>query len=140
MYRHILVPVDGSEKAFKAAKEALTLAKHFGSKVTALYVIELGKLREYEGYEREHAKRRLREFGVKTLEKVEAEAGKFGVVFESLLKEGNPSEVIVETANELKVEVIVIGTRGLTGFKRIVLGSTAYRVVEWANCHVLVVK
>ncbi|HID19272.1 TPA: universal stress protein, partial [Candidatus Bathyarchaeota archaeon] len=80
------------------------------------------------------------EFGVKTLERVEAEAEKFDVVLESLVKEGAPAEVIVEVAEELKAELIAIGTRGLTGLRRMVLGSTAYRVVEWANCHVLVVK
>ncbi|HID19227.1 TPA: universal stress protein, partial [Candidatus Bathyarchaeota archaeon] len=73
MYKHILVPVDGSETAFKAAKEALGLAKLFGSKVTALYVVELRRLKEYEEAEREQVKRKLREFGVKTLERVEAE-------------------------------------------------------------------
>jgi nucleotide-binding universal stress UspA family protein len=140
VYKHILVPVDGSETAFKAAKEALGLAKLFGSKVTALYVVELRRLKEYEEAEREQVKRKLREFGVKTLERVEAEAEKFDVVLESLVKEGAPAEVIVEMAEELKAELIVIGTRGLTGLRRMVLGSTAYRVVEWANCHVLVVK
>ncbi len=140
MYKHILVPVDGSETAFKAAKEALALAKLFGSKVIALYVVELRRLKEYAEAEREQVKRKLREFGVKTLEKVQAEAGKFDVAFESMVKEGAPAEVIVETAGEVEAELIVIGTRGLTGLKRMVLGSTAYRVVEWADCNVLVVK
>ncbi|RLI27308.1 MAG: universal stress protein [Candidatus Hecatellales archaeon] len=140
MYKHILVPVDGSETSFKAAREALQLAKLFGSKVIALYVVDLRKLEEYEEAEKEQAKRKLREFGVKALERIEDESKKFDVVFESMVKEGNPSEVIVETADQLEVELIVIGTRGLTGLKRMVLGSTAYRVVEWANCQVLVVK
>jgi nucleotide-binding universal stress UspA family protein len=140
VYKHILVPVDGSETAFKAAREAMALAKLFGSKVIALYVVELRRLKEYAEDEREQVKRKLREFGVKTLEKVQAEAGKFDVTFESIVKEGAPAEVIVETAGEVEAELIVIGTRGLTGLKRMVLGSTAYRVVEWADCNVLVVK
>jgi nucleotide-binding universal stress UspA family protein len=53
---------------------------------------------------------------------------------------GDPAEEIIRLANIYKADLIVIGSRGLTGIKRIVQGSVSYQVVEEASCSVLVVK
>jgi nucleotide-binding universal stress UspA family protein len=53
---------------------------------------------------------------------------------------GNPAEEIIRLANIYKADLIIIGSRGLTGMKRIVQGSVSSQVVEDANCSVLVVK
>jgi nucleotide-binding universal stress UspA family protein len=53
---------------------------------------------------------------------------------------GDPAEEIIRLANIYKADLIVIGTRGLTGMKRIVQGSVSSQVVEEAPCSVLVVK
>jgi nucleotide-binding universal stress UspA family protein len=53
---------------------------------------------------------------------------------------GDPAEEIIRLANIYKADLILIGSRGLTGMKRIVLGSVSTQVVEEANCSVLVVK
>ncbi|MHC1586656.1 MAG: universal stress protein [Candidatus Hecatellaceae archaeon] len=140
MFARILAPVDGSETSFKALDEACRLAKTFGSKVTVLYVVDTRHLLEYEEEEREDLLRKLRTKGLKVLEQAESKVKTFNVVYDTLLREGNPAEVIVEVADELKVELIVMGTRGLTGLRKIVVGSTTYKVVEWASCHVLVIK
>jgi nucleotide-binding universal stress UspA family protein len=53
---------------------------------------------------------------------------------------GDPAEEIIRLANIYKADLLVIGSRGLTGMKRIVLGSVSTQVMEEANCSVLVVK
>jgi nucleotide-binding universal stress UspA family protein len=62
-----------------------------------------------------------------------------GVDVESHLRLGVPSQVLLEAAEEKNVDTIVIGTRGLTGIRHLLLGSTAERVVQHANCPVLTV-
>ncbi|MDB6035082.1 MAG: uspa protein [Verrucomicrobiales bacterium] len=57
-----------------------------------------------------------------------------------LVRTGKPYEEIIETARETKSEVIVLGSHGYTGIRRVYLGSTAERVVRHAPCHVLVVR
>jgi universal stress protein A len=63
-----------------------------------------------------------------------------GLSADPLLRSGNPYEEIVNAAKELGVGLIVIGLRGYTGLERLLLGSTADRVVQYAPCPVLVVK
>ncbi|MBD2627451.1 universal stress protein [Trichormus variabilis] len=65
---------------------------------------------------------------------------KLPVESELELVNGDPADEIVRLANIYKVDLVVIGSRGLTGMKRIVLGSVSTQVMEEANCSVLVVK
>jgi len=65
---------------------------------------------------------------------------KLSVKSELELVTGDPAEEIIRLANIYKTELIVIGSRGLIGMKRIVQGSVSSQVVEEANCSVLVVK
>lgn len=62
------------------------------------------------------------------------------VTSELELVTGDPAEEIIRLANIYKADLIVIGSRGLMGMKRIVQGSVSSQVVEEANCSVLVVK
>ena len=63
-----------------------------------------------------------------------------GLQAEPILRHGNPYEQIVNAAEELGVDLIVIGSQGYTGLGRLLLGSTADRVLQYAPCPVLVVK
>jgi len=65
---------------------------------------------------------------------------KLSVTSELELVTGDPAEEIIRLANIYKTELIIIGSRGLMGMKRIVQGSVSSQVVEEANCSVLVVK
>jgi nucleotide-binding universal stress UspA family protein len=60
-----------------------------------------------------------------------------GFEVETLAREGNPPTTITELASQLRVDLIVMGTRGLSGVKHVLLGSTAERVVQHAACPVL---
>jgi nucleotide-binding universal stress UspA family protein len=63
-----------------------------------------------------------------------------GVEVESMVREGYPATVIEEEAERCNADLIVIGTRGLSGLKHLLLGSIAERVVQKAPCPVLTVK
>jgi nucleotide-binding universal stress UspA family protein len=63
-----------------------------------------------------------------------------GIKAEAYIRVGYPFDEIVAMADHLNVDLIVIGSRGLSGMTRLLVGSTAQRVVEHAPCPVLVVK
>jgi nucleotide-binding universal stress UspA family protein len=63
-----------------------------------------------------------------------------GIKVEAYLRVGCPFDEIVQMANHLNVDLIIIGSHGRTGLTHLLLGSTAERVVEHAQCPVLVVK
>ena len=72
-------------------------------------------------------------------ERLESIRSKHGVDVEGVHREGIPEDVILEVAKETDADVIVVGTRGLTGARRIFLGSTAAHVVRRSSCPVLTV-
>ena len=75
-----------------------------------------------------------------TLELFAEELSKKGVKVEPYLRVGYPFDEIVQMANHFDVDLIIIGSHGRSGISRLLLGSTAERVVSHARCPVLVVK
>lgn len=133
--RKILVAVDGSKPAMYATDKAINLAKTYGAELSALYVISPDvPLNELEGV--------ARETGQKHLDKLERKAAKKNLKVKTEIVVGITSTVreIVEYAEKKKIDIIVVGSRGLSGFKRMLLGSVACGVVTYAHCPVLVVK
>jgi nucleotide-binding universal stress UspA family protein len=140
--RTILVAVDFSPHADRALETAVELAKVFGAKVHLLhcYQLNLGGISPYglaipENFDRDvriAAQRKLDEWG----EKVKAE----GVEVEGHVSPMFPGMTIPSTAEEIGADLIVMGTRGLTGLKHVLLGSVAERTIRVAACPVLTVK
>jgi nucleotide-binding universal stress UspA family protein len=138
LYASILIPVDGSENSTRAAKHAIDLAARFNSKLIGLHVIDIRVMKAAEGSSKISSM--LESFGEGYLKDLVALASASKVKVETSLKEGLPADVIIEEAEERRVDLIVMGTRGLTGAKRVILGSTAEQVIRWAPCPVLVIK
>lgn len=138
MYNLLLVPIDGSENSMRAAKHAIDLAAKFNSKLIALHVVDMRVVKAYEGSSQVLAQ--LKRLGEQYLKDVTEMAGEANVKIGTILRNGLPSEIIVEEAERRGVDLIVMGTRGLTGAKRVILGSTAEQVIRWAECSVLVIK
>jgi nucleotide-binding universal stress UspA family protein len=65
---------------------------------------------------------------------------KFGMTVETILEEGDPPKVILYTAKKFNANMIVIGTRGLSQIKELLLGSVSHSVTKHADIPVLVVK
>ena len=134
----ILVPVDGSAYSLKAVETACDLAKSQPSSSLVLVAVaveipELGEGRYI--YDKMKAQAEA------ALAKGKEVAQKCGTVGEVLLATGaSPAEEIVKVAKDEKVDLIVIGSRGLAGKTTSFLGSTASKVVTYSPCSVLVVK
>ena len=138
----ILVPVDFSDHSSKAVDVSVGLAKAFGAKLTLLhcYQINVGGISPYGLVLPESLDRDVRDAASRKLAewrgKVEAE----GVEVEDLVTPIFPSEAICNQAEEMSADLIVMGTRGLTGVRHVLLGSVAERTIRSAPCPVLTVK
>lgn len=140
MYKKILIPTDGSETAKKASAHGIRLAKSLGAQVTALYVCDVTAFFGVPTHAIiDTMNALLEDEGNKVLSEFKKNSKKEGVKFDSMLKEGVPYEVIIETANELGHDLIVMGTHGRKGLDRLLLGSVTEKVVRTAHCPTLVV-
>ena len=140
--RRILVPIDFSRQSTKALRYALSLASKFGAEVRLLHVVDPGE-------EPSPAIIRMPlvtepETMVKTARKLlRNRAAKFGIPISAktcIVRRGRIFRKIVDTASEMKVDLIVLATHGYTGFKHVLHGSTAERVVRSSRRPVLVVR
>lgn len=144
MFKHILVPVDGSTTAQKAVDKASGLAQAFGSAVTAIYVIDpypftgLGSdfaygQSEYLSAASAEAKEATAQ-AKKTLEQA-------GVKVKTSVIEAHATwRGILEAADSVGADLIVIGSHGRRGLEKMVLGSVAQRVLSHSQLPVLVVR
>lgn len=141
MYDRVLIPTDGSEATTETMKHALDLADRHDAAVHALYVVDE---RQYGGLppeRRDEAEETLHKKGERAVAEVEMRADELGVeTATTAVREGIPSEVIVQHAQGNDVDVIVVGTHGEADHERRVrLGSVTRRVVESATVPVFVV-
>lgn len=140
--RNILVPVDFSRHSECALSYAFELARAFGAKLHLLhcYQINMGSISPYAPVLPEHFGREIQEAAERKLEEWRSRGGEAGVDVEGHLSQLFAPEGITHTAQEIGADLIVMGTRGLTGFKHALLGSVAERTVRMATCPVLTVK
>lgn len=123
--RNILVATDGSAHSIAAAAEAIGIAKRCGSNILAVSTV--------------HAEEEFEEAKTNVGNVVEM-AQKEGIPVEALTPAGRSHDVIVEIAGGRGIDLIVMGTYGKTGLKRLLMGSSTEKVIGQANCAVLVVR
>jgi len=145
MYKKILVAIDGSECSDKAFEAALALAKDLKAQLTALYVIDRPwTFSDMLGYDPSAMGRAFAEEGVlvttnaRTLMHSSAVDGDTRVAEVELLDEDVPS-VIVRIAVEVSADLIMLGTHGRRGFRRVVIGSVAEQSVRRSTLPVLLI-
>jgi len=139
--RRILIPTDGSDYSVHAAEYGVSVAKLLGAEITVVYVIDTVVLDQVSKLtEREVVERELKGDGERYLRYIVGVAENEGVKASSMLAKGRPFEQIVHLAKGLKMDLIVMGTYGHRGAERILIGSVAERVIEYASCPVLVVR
>ncbi len=139
--KKILIPIDGSDYSMRAAEYGVNVAKMLKAEITVVYVIDLVALDQIaRASEKDNVETELKQDGERFLKYVQGVAQKEGVKASLLLAKGRPFEQIVHLAKGLKMELIVMGTYGRRGAERILLGSVAERVIEYATCPVLVVR
>lgn len=141
--KKILVPFDGSEYSEKAFEKALEIAAKFESKLTVMTVIQskvsdsagisLARLEEIQDEEEDIA--------TTMLKKLEEQAKAKNVSFSiKIIHNPSSSDGIVSFAEANNIDLIVMGSHGRTGFRKIVLGSVANGVLGHAKCPVLITK
>lgn len=144
-YQHIIVPVDGSEISLAAARQAAHIAKAFGSKLTA---ISLVAVEPFSGVDFYYISPVVKDYFVearanaeKTLAKVKALCAEEGVDIDTQIIQGEiSSDGILKAVEDLKSDLIVIGSHGRKGFQKLILGSFAQDVLNSTKIQVLVVK
>ena len=139
--KKILIPTDGSDYSMRAAEYGISIAKMLDAQIMVVYVIDEVVLDQISKVtEREDVERELKQDGQRHINYVLGLAEKEGVKAASLLAKGRPFDQIVHLAKEQNMDLIVMGTYGLRGAERILIGSVAERVIEYSPCPVLVVK
>ena len=128
--KRILVPVDGSETSDRAIEEAIKIAEVYNSDIHILYVANINQLAINACLSDA-----ILEAVTKAANKVPE---KINVITTS--ETGSPSVTITDFADEIKADLVVIGSRGLGLVKGVLLGSVSQYVVEHAPCPALVVK
>jgi nucleotide-binding universal stress UspA family protein len=145
----IMVGTDGSESSIKAADYAIAIAKRHNAELIAVNVLtsDIGYAYSSPGVESPPLTIReiilLAEDEVKKwFNDIKAKADKSGVRFRSEIIMAKKSAVstMLDYAEEQEIDLIVVGTRGRSGIKKMLLGSIALGLVTHAACPVLVVK
>jgi len=143
-FKRVLCPTDFSKPSYKALEAANELALHFSSELILVHVVnpihvipipdppaaiyapsyaeDMGAL----------AMKKLREV---VQERISGETNSRVIV-----THGNPADEIVRTAADENIDIIVIATHGLTGWRHLIFGSVAERVVRLAPCTVLTIR
>ena len=133
----ILVALDGSIYSEKAFDQAISMATVCNSSLFAIFVVQAypASLKPGPGTEG-----RIKNEAEEFLEKAKEKAAKQDVSCETIMHvSGQPHEFIVKEAKERNIDLIVMGTHGRTGLKKLIMGSVAQKVIGYAPCSVLVV-
>ena len=141
LFSKILVAIDGSDASMDAAEYAISLSKEYNNaELYALHVIR-ADVDLFGPHETSEFMTTMRNEGEKYLNKVRLKVNEKNIQIKTeIISSTNIAGGIVDYAEENKIDLIVIGTRGRTGFKKLLLGSVASHVVTYAHCPVLVVK
>jgi nucleotide-binding universal stress UspA family protein len=145
MYKRILVPVDGSAASEQGLDEAIDLASHLKARIELAHVVEPWVMvtPETVAVNAHDVAEIIRSNGRKLLSECQKKAAKAGVeVDEELLETMGTSagECIVRMASETKADLIVCGTHGRRGVRRVLMGSDAEYIVRRARVPVLLVR
>lgn len=139
MFKRILLPIDFSANSLATVDRAVEFAKAFDAEIDLLHSYQIlpGAITPYGTVFSENFSDDLRLAASERLQKVCDQIRSAGVEVKMHLSSEVPSVAIVDAARYLASELIIIGTRGLTGLKHVVLGSVAERTVRFAPCPVL---
>jgi nucleotide-binding universal stress UspA family protein len=144
LFSKILVALDGSEYSLKALDLAVDLAKKYQSQLVLVHVVirqiyainppEAGILAETA------IVRELEAEGKAILAKGEETVKAQGLPVQTRLRQGVPAEELLRTAADEKVDLMVLGSRGLSQVKAFLLGSVSDKVSHHAKCPTLIVR
>jgi len=136
-FQRVLVATDGSKQCRPAVERAIDFAQSYGGEISVVSIVAVpaefyaeapqvveDMIHKAKGY----------------VEEVKEQAEASGVKAEAFVKEGEAYQAIVDLARERDVNIIVMGSHGRTGLKRLLMGSVAEKVIGYAPCPVLVTR
>jgi nucleotide-binding universal stress UspA family protein len=142
-FKTILVPTDGSTTSTAAGKLAIDLAVVFDARLVFMYIVdesvieELARSSQQTSHETSHE---LARSGRRYLDYLAGLAQRRNLAAETILRQGTPHLEIVEEARKQPADLIVMGYVGRRGPRRILIGSVTERVIEYAQCPILIAK
>lgn len=149
MYKHIMLPLDGSERSRKAEAECIAFARAIGARITALHVVSRFHLHYqpwatpksmHERIEKEHEDE-AKEIAQKMLSEVQKRAQSAGVKCDSAVVVGDsPYEEIIDSAVKRQCDLIVMSSHGRSGIGAVLLGSETVKVLTHSKIPVLIVR
>jgi nucleotide-binding universal stress UspA family protein len=146
MYQRILVAVDGSHSSDLALSQAITVAKATGAEVRAVFVADDSDLFfEVSPIDNDALMNRIASFGKEALEAACKRLAENGIrcsmqLFEKPISPGKISATIVAEADAWNADLLVLGTHGRRGVKRLVMGSVSEGVVRKTSKPVLLIR
>ena len=147
MFKHILIPTDGSRTAAKAIAAGVQLAKEMGARVTGLYAQEPLPMHIHgEGYVADKQlvaefERRAAEYAERCMRELADAAAAAKVSFEAMIvKSHTPHQAIIATAEKQGCDVVFMASHGLKGLTGLVLGSVTHKVLVNSKVPVLVFR
>ncbi len=151
LFSKLLVPIDGSEPSFHAARVGINIANKFNSKIIVLYVVVSPSKYEYANLTGfitpkqidmiiENAKEEAKDWFKRIKDLAKKENPNIKLTATVIVTEESIYGEIIQYVEKEGIDLIVIGTRGRSGIKKLLLGSTASGVVTYASCPVFVTR
>ena len=145
MYKKILVPVDGSEGSWRALSNAIAIGEKFGSDILVVNVIQPYNNAALLAVPLDHSaisqsNEEFERISDKVLEMAKEKLAAYPYGKELCMEVGHPSERIIALAKKINADLIVLGSRGLSGIAEFFLGSVSSKVSQYAESPVLIVK
>lgn len=139
MYDEVLIPTDGSSGMSQVTEQALGIAERAGSRVHTLYVVDENAYLSIPDDARDQVNHALESDGHDATRMIAERVIDAGCEAKREVRWGDPAVVIITYAVENDIDLIVMGTRGKTGFERYLLGSVAEKIVRLSPMPVLTV-
>lgn len=144
MFKHILLPADGSDNANRAIEKALAIARAFQSQVTAIYVVDpyafSGVGSDFAYGQAEYLSAAAAEARVALAQASQAFEAAGVAIATALVEAHSVHKGILAKAQEVGADLIVMGSHGKRGLEKLVLGSVTSQVLSHAHLPVLVVR
>lgn len=146
MFKHILIPTDGSKISQEVIKAGVAFAKSIGARVTGYYALHEplslhNRFGALDSQIKAELERRAREVAQRYLAEIAEAAKAAGVEFEPLITVfDQPAEGIIDAANKRKCDAIFLAPHGRSGVRRLLLGSVTQDVLSHATLPVIVYR
>ncbi|HAS53108.1 MAG TPA: universal stress protein [Nitrospiraceae bacterium] len=136
-WKKIVLATDGSRQSSAAVERAIAFAQSYGGGLRVLSVVDVtGEFHAEAPQVVEELVRKAKTYTAAVKQKAAA----VGIQTETFVAEGDAADAVTELARTENADVIVVGSHGRTGLRRLLMGSVTERIIGSASCPVLVVK